>query len=162
MNRAPFSKGMSVLEVVIAASIILILTTAITQAWQSHLRLSRLNNERTQVALILEEGSEILRFLRDTSWSTQIAPLNLNTTYYFSWDGSTYSATTSPQTLQSKYTRTITFSSVARDGNDNITSSGGITDQDTRKATITVTATSTTGSIVSTQAEMLIHDTFNN
>jgi type II secretory pathway pseudopilin PulG len=151
---------MSILEVVIAASIILILTTAIGRTWQSYIVLSRTNNERTQVALLLEETSEILGFLRDVSWTTHIAPLTLNTPYYINWNGSSYSITSTPNLVQSAYTRTFSFSSVLRDGNDNI-ASVGITDADTRKVTITISASSTSG-IVSSQAEILLHDTYSN
>lgn len=160
MKGSSFSKGMSILEVIIGASIILILTTAIAGAWQSYIVITRISNERTQAALLIEETSEALQFLRDSGWATNIAPLALNTTYYLNWNGSTYIPTTSASLTQNVYTRTITFSSVIRDGSDNISGSGVI-DTNTRKVTISV-STNQTPPEVSVQTEMLIHDVYDN
>ena len=154
------SKGFSVLEVLIATSIILILTTAIAQAWRSHIILTHVNTQRTQIALILEETSDTVEYLRDKSWDTYIAPLTLNTPYYLTWTGSTYEATTTRPVSQA-YTRTITFSSITRDGNDSITTSSGTLDTRSRKVTLSVSLTGSQG-VVSEQAEMLIHDTYDN
>jgi hypothetical protein len=150
---------MSVLEVIVAASIILILTAAIAQTWRSYLLLTRTNTERIQIALLLEEGSEIVGFLRDTSWTTYIAPLSLNTPYYLAWTGSAYQATTTSSVINSRFTRTATLSSVIRDANDNIAASG-VADTKTKKVTLRVTSVADPS--ISGVQEILIHDIYTN
>ena len=160
MNLQSYSKGLSVVEVVVGATIILILTVAIASAWKANLKVSRISNEKIQAALLLEEAYEAISYLRDGSWTSNILPLSLNTPYYLNWNGTTYIATTSTSTIQNMYIRTVTFSSVIRDGQDNISNSG-IVDTKTRKVTISV-STNQNQPEVSVQAEMLIHNVFNN
>jgi Tfp pilus assembly protein PilE len=161
MNIPHPSKGISVLEIVIGTAIILILTTAIAGAWRSYIKMTRLANEKNQAAILTEEASEILQFLRDDSWTAKILPLSLNTTYYLVWNGTAYVSTTTASVIQSIYKRTVTFSSVARNAQDTITTSGGTTDVNTRKVTILVT-TSETPPEVRVQTEMLIHNVYGN
>ncbi|MDO8430364.1 MAG: hypothetical protein Q7S72_00015 [Candidatus Taylorbacteria bacterium] len=161
MNATRNSQGISILEVVIAAAIILILTTAIAGAWRSYIVITRISNERTQAALLLEEASDALQFIRDKGWGSNFSTIMLDVPYYLKWNSGTYILdTTAPALIQNIYTRKIVFSDVTRDGQDNISNSG-IVDYDTKKVLISI-YTNQTPPEVSIQAEMLIHDVYNN
>lgn len=161
MNRSSFFyKGISILEVVVAAAILLILTTSIAGAWQSYIKLTRISNERTQAALLLEEAADGLRFLRDNGWAANINSQSTNTAFGISWNGTSYQFDTTPQLINNLYNRTVTFSRVSRDVQDNISSSG-TDDAKTRKVSILV-STNQTPPEVSIQTEMLLHDVHKN
>jgi Tfp pilus assembly protein PilE len=161
MNMQSSSKGMSILEIVIGSAIILILTTAIAGAWQTYLTVTRLSNERTQAALLIEEAAEALQFLRDTSWASNIATLTVDIPYYLTWNGSTYVMSTVAPVATSSFTRRIVLSTLRRDSQDNIIPSGGSEDPKSRMVTLSVFRSSNPSNpIVTTQ--MLIHDVYKN
>jgi hypothetical protein len=160
MNVTSFLKGMSVLEVIIGASIMLVLTTAIGGAWQSYIVITRISNEKTQAGIIVEETADAIQFIRDMGWATNLSSKVVGTPYYLTWATTTYTLSTIPNVTQNLYVRSVTFSNVARDVNDNIVSSG-TNDIKTKKVSISV-ATNQTTPEVSVQTEMLIHDVYNN
>ncbi len=160
MSISNHSRGISVVEIVVAAAIIATVVTGIAGAWQLYIKVSNKSILYAQSAALVEEGGEVLNILRDTSWTTKISPLFVNTTYYLYWSGTAYSATTTLQTTSNGLVRTIVFQTIARDGSDNISSSGTV-DANTRKALITVFASSTP-SLILAQSEMLLHNVFNN
>lgn len=97
---------------------------------------------------IAEEGIEAVRVMRDESWNTNIATLDAGTpaTYYPIISGvnpdDKWTLTTTTQPLiENLYTRTIVVEQVGRDGADDIVSSGGTIDPNTKKVTSTVTWT---------------------
>jgi type II secretory pathway pseudopilin PulG len=151
-------RGMSILEVVIGAAIIMILTTAIGGAWQTYISLTKVSGEKNQASLQIEEASDALRFMRDSSWATNLATLTLNQPYYLVWNNG-YSLT-STATTTNNLTRTIVFSSVSRNGQDDISSSGTI-DPKTKKVTISVYNNRSPQELL-IQSEMLIHDVYSN
>ena len=161
MRLSNFTRGLSVVEIIVSAAIILTAVTGLAGAWQLYLKVSNLSTEYDIAALLTEEGGEALTVMRDTSWSSNIAPLSLNTPYYLYWNGTTYQATTTQQINQNSYVRTITFSSIYRDTNDNITSSGGTLDANTRDVMITVYPVGNASTTLA-QSEMLIHNVYTN
>jgi type II secretory pathway pseudopilin PulG len=160
MKTYCFSKGVSILEVVIGASILLILTTAIGGAWASFIVLTRISTEKTQAALIIEETADGIRFLRDKGWTVNIAPITLDTPHYLKWQNGKYEISADSTPVQGNFTRTVTFKSVMRNGQDDISSSGTI-DTKTKKVIIGVHSNQTPQE-VSVQSEMLIHDIYAN
>jgi Tfp pilus assembly protein PilE len=161
MKSRVTTKGFSVLEIVVAASIILVITVAFAGAWRTYIILTRITHEKMEAAALTEETAEILQFLRDTSWSTNIATLSLNTPYYLSWNGSTYIPTDTPSLIQNTFIRTITLSPVYRNGSDDIVSNGGTLDTKTKKVTVAI-ATNQSPPEVSVTTESLLHDIYNN
>lgn len=160
--HSPISKkGFSVVEIIVASAIIVTLVSAIGGGWQLYLKVTRDGTHFTMASNLSEEGAEAIQLLRDLSWDSHIASLSLNTPYDLYWTGATYAATTTPQLIQSIYRRTVNFSAVQRDAWDNIVSSGGTTDSNTRKATISIYLGSTSTAPIS-QSEMLIHNTYAN
>lgn len=160
MKAYCFSKGMSVLEVVIGASIILILATAMGGAWASFIVLTRISTEKTQAALIIEETADGIRFLRDKGWASNISTVTLDTPHYLKWQNGKYEISADATPVRGNFTRTVTFKSVMRNGQDDISSSGTI-DIKTKKVIIDVHSNQTPPE-VSVQAEMLIHDIYAN
>jgi len=129
-------KGFFLVEVIVAVSVIATVLLFLLSGIQDSVEASQRSLERMQASYLLEEGAEALRGLRSSGWSA-ISSLQSNTTYYLSWSGSSWSITTTPQTVDS-FTRTITAESVYRDGNGDIAGSGTI-DTGTKKITVTVT-----------------------
>ncbi len=156
-----FKKGVSVVEIIIAAGIIAVSVVGIVAAIQIYLKIVYQNTRETQAVLLLDETSEALQYLRDESFSTNIDNKTLNTVYTIFWNGTGYEIGTTTITLPYGMSRTVTFENINRDGSDQIVSNGGSTDEDTKKAVITIqwpykeeTKTLT--------SELLIHNLYEN
>lgn len=155
-----FSRGISVVEIVVASAIIATSVVGIVAAIQVYLKVTYQNSRETQAVLLLDETSEALQYLRDDSYSAHIDSATVGQNYTIFWNGTGYELATSTITLPYDMTRTVVFSEVERDGNDQITVAG-TNDDSTRLATVTITwpykgATSTISS------QMLIHDMYAN
>ncbi|MDQ2933058.1 MAG: hypothetical protein M3Q80_01620 [bacterium] len=161
MNSSRFISGLSIIEIIITAAIVVTLVTAAASAWQLNIRISNVSMNQSQAALILEETGEILQLLRDENWTRNIAPLTLGTTYQLAWSNNKYITTTTQNIIRGKYVRTFTLSSVNRDTNDNITSTGGTLDSNTKKVAISIFVTGSTSTPI-LQSEMLIHNVYAN
>jgi competence protein ComGC len=90
-------------------------------------------------SFLIEEGIEAAKFMRDDSWTSNIEALTPDISYFLAFDSSSkWSATTTPQTSDGMFVRTIKFSDVSRDSNGNIVSSGGTVDPGTRLVEIKI------------------------
>ncbi len=99
------------------------------------------NTNSIKASMLLEEGSEALRSLRDSSWKTNIAPLSSGVDYRLLYSMSTDSWTiiNEPSMIDGKFDRTFSLSDVSRDSSTfNVVSSGGVFDADSKKVDITV------------------------
>ncbi len=151
-----YKKGFSVIEIIVAAAIITTTVTIALSTFSSFFVLSQRAVARTQASLLAEETAEAFFILRDMGWDTYIAPLALGTTYYLSWNGTAYSATTTPTITNQTYTQSITLSAVNRDNiTANIGSTGSI-DDNTRKMSISIG--DQTGEILYTEG--LLHNMY--
>ena len=138
------SSGFFLIEVVVAASIIATVLILLLASIQDSVEASQRSLERTQASYLLEEGAEAVKTIRDSGW-TSISGVTNGTTYYLSWNGTTWSLTTTLQTTDI-FTRTIVFSAVSRDTNDDIMTSGGtVADTGTEKVTVNVSWLSQSG-----------------
>lgn len=134
--------GFALVEVLVACSILSILTFSLISATNKGINLSNVALRQVQASFLLEEGAEAVKIIRDTSWAG-VSPntITLGTTYYLSFNNSTnvWSLSTTPNTVDSYFTRKVVFSAVSRDVNSqDIVSSGGTTDTKTEKVTVTV------------------------
>jgi len=154
-------KGISIVEVVIAAGIIAVSVTGIVGAIQIYLKIVHQNARETQAVLYLDETAEALQYLRDTSYDLYFNQTNINTSYTVFWNGSGYDLATSTIILPYDMTRTIVFENVSRDSSDQIVLSGGSVDPNTKKATITV-SWPYQGETKTVSSEMLIHNIYEN
>ncbi|HEY1037485.1 MAG TPA: prepilin-type N-terminal cleavage/methylation domain-containing protein [Candidatus Paceibacterota bacterium] len=155
-------RGMSLVEVLVASAIIMTSVVSIIGAYGGLTKLSLDNMPRIQSAMLLEEGAEALRLMRDSGWTAHIAPLGENAPYRFVWSAGQWRATTSPALIDSKFSRTFTLAPVYRDATTyDIVQTGGTLDSGTKKATVSVSwnqkGVTTTQSI-----ELYVYNTFNN
>lgn len=94
-----------------------------------------------QANLINESNFEIIRALRDSSWTTNIVPLVNESTYYTRVQSGVISLTQSdPGLIYQNFQSSIVVGAVYRDGNSNIASSGTL-DADMKKFTSTTSWT---------------------
>ena len=155
------NKGITVVEVVIASAIILFVTSAVFSSYTLTSKLAFQNTSLLQASLLAEEGVEAVRVIRDSGWNANIAPLSLGIPYRFFWNGSTWVSTTTLFLIDGAFDRTFTLSSVNRDGNFNIVSSGGTMDLGTKKVTVSV-SWKTGYSTTTKSIESYVYNTFNN
>jgi Tfp pilus assembly protein PilV len=137
------NKGVSIVEVLIASAIIMTSVVSIMGVYGGLTSIAIRNTSKVQAGMLLDEGAEALRFMRDVSWNTNINPLINGTTYTLYWDHTVsnygWRATTTKDLIDDQFDRTFVLSAVNRDATTfNIVSSGGILDTGTRRATITV------------------------
>ena len=130
-----FTTGFMLVEVVITTSIIVSSLLVLIAVAQKSISLSRQSLERGEASFILEEGAEAMKIIRDNAW-TNISGLTAGTTYYLSWNGTTWSTTTTASSI-GNFTRTVVVAAVNRDSSDDIALSG-TADSGTKKITITV------------------------
>jgi len=133
--------GFSLLEVVVGLGIISLCLAGLMSAAAVSSRLMHNSARNIQAALLLEEGAEVLKVLRDTNWQNNIASLAVNSPYYlyFSEPEHEWRVTTSaPVFINNFFERKFILQTVYRDSNKDITGPGGSPDPDTRKAIISV------------------------
>ncbi len=145
------ANGMSLIEVIVASAIIVASVVSIMGAYGGLTSLSLKNTPKIQAAMLLEEGAEALKIMRDSGWTANINPLVNGTTYRFTWDNtaSRWKATTSVALIDSTFDRTFVTTAVYRDLTtyDVVSSSCSncSIDTGTRKVTISVSWLSDTG-----------------
>lgn len=156
-----FIKGISIIEIVIAAGIIAISVTGIAGAIQIYSKIVYQNTRQAQAVISLDEGAEAIQYLRDVSFDTEIDSRTLEQEYSIYWNGTGYELGTTTILLPYDMTRTVTFSEVRRDASDQIVLSGGTVDSNTKKATITITWPYK-DEIKTLTSQMLVHNTYEN
>lgn len=127
--------GFGLIEIVVGVSVLGISLVGIGAVAQRSVAISRQSLQETQANFLLEEGSEVMRFFRDQSF-TNISKLSTTTTYYLTY-GSAWATTTMANKVDNFFTRSITVSDVKRDANDDIASSGTY-DSGTKKINVTL------------------------
>jgi len=135
MLRAPRSGGFSIVEILLACSIILFSIFAVMVLAKKSSQLAREALDQTAGSLVLEEGAEAVKVVRDNGWAN-ITALSNGTTYYPTFSGGTWTLSTSAATA-GIFTRTVVFSDVYRNGTDDIASSGTL-DTSTKEATVSI------------------------
>lgn len=158
-NYTHLKTGFALVELIVASAIISVTTFALISAGQKGIVLSERALRQTQASYLLEEGAEAVKSIRDASWAT-ISGLTVGTTYYLSYNTSTnvWSLSTTADTIDSLFTRTVVLTAVSRDSNDDIASSG-TTDIRTKQVTVTVSWPSADG-ILSKTLSLYIADIF--
>jgi len=132
--------GFALIEVLIACSIISLTMIVLMQAAAKGIELSNRSLKQVQVNSLLEEGAEAVKSIRDTNW-TMISNFSLETNHYLAYDSNLNQWTlgVSPiEIVDGFFTRTIIFSPVYRDVNDNISDFGTL-DSGIKKVNITIT-----------------------
>lgn len=164
------NKGFTLVEVVIACTIITITVLSLMNASGKGIELSGRALKQTQANTLLEEGAEAVKIIRDTNWDT-ISSLSLDTPYYlfFNTNTNTWSLSDSLATpassiptypIDETFSREIVISLVNRDGNDDISESGTNLDSQTKKITVTVSWYSS-GTLIEKDLIFYLADIFN-
>lgn len=115
-NSNKYISGITLIEVIVGIGIITIILVGLISAFQVFLKASLTNTEKIQSAFLLEEGMEVVRFLRDENWSN-ISNLTNNIDYYTYFSGTNWNITSIATTTNS-FTRKIIFSDVYRRNSD--------------------------------------------
>jgi len=136
MRKILKNQGFLLIEAIVASSIISISVIAAMQVSQKSIVVSRQAFHTAQAGFLLEEGAEAVRILRDNVW-TNISGLTNGTSYYPTFSGSTWTLSTTPNTV-GVFTRTVSIASVNRDNTTQDISSSGTNDPRTKLVTVTV------------------------
>lgn len=134
------SRGFSLIEILIAASIIGVGCAGILAAFSAYSRAAGSVVPQTQAVLLAEEGLEAVMMLRDSAWSANMGSMTVGTRYYLSWNvaSNAWATSTASVAIDGIFYRTVTLQPVYRDGNDQIVALGGTLDNNSRLATVAV------------------------
>jgi len=139
VNKNP--KGIILIEVLVAISVITIGLVYLLGTYSFSLKISGSKKEFYRANLIAQECLEGVRNFRDnTSWSEDgLGMLTTSTPYHLEKTGlpSKWTLVSGEETIDG-FTRRIVFDDVGRDSDGNIMEDGGIFDPDTKKITATV------------------------
>lgn len=133
------NNGFSLVEVLVACSIITLTSLSLMSATTKGIELSNRALRQVEATQLMEEGVEAVKTIRDSDWNV-ISNLNLDTNYYLSFNTSTntWSLISTPVApIDNIFTRIIVLSGVNRDSNDSISSSGTL-DTGSKKVNISV------------------------
>ena len=151
--------GFTLVEVLVACVIISTTIIALMSATSKGIDLSTRSLRQVEANMLMEEGVEATKSIRDTSWTT-ISGLTLNTNYYLSFTNAWTLSTTQSAQIDGIFTRTIVFSQVYRDSNDDISSSG-TPDIGIKKVNVTVNWKSSGGGTNSKNIIFYLANIFN-
>ncbi len=126
-----YDEGLTLAEVLVATSIILVFLLALLEVHTLYLKTALSNGETIKATGLAEESLEVMRFLRDSSWSANIAPLSLDVDYGLVFESGVWQVTANNILVDDTFERTIVLSAVYRDSSGDIVSSGGTLDPDT-------------------------------
>lgn len=154
-------KGFTLIEVLVACSIMSLITISVMSAATKGIELSSRSLRQVQASLLLEEGAEAVKAIRDNNWST-ISNLNVDTNYYLSFDvnTNTWVLLDNPvEVIDGIFTRVVVFSEVYRNNNDDISESGNL-DEGSKRVKVTVSWTSS-GNLISKNINFYLINIFN-
>jgi len=129
--------GIGLIEIVIGVAVLTVSLFAISSFYARSLGVSQKTTHLVQASFLLEEGLEVARLLRDESWQN-IASLTSGTEYYLTFSGSNWATSTTSTLVDNLFERVIIVQDVNRDLSDDIVSSGGILDPNTKQVTVSV------------------------
>ena len=129
------------MEAIIAIAVMSIVVSGVISVFPFLLKSGLTTLDRIQATLLLEEGIESIKLMRDSSWHNNIEPLTAGYSYYFEFATSTWRATTTSIVVDDLFYRTFVLESVSRDSNEDIVSNGGTLDPDTKKVTVSISWT---------------------
>lgn len=131
------SKGFGLIEIIVGSTILTVSLIATSSYFQKSLQLNQDSGKTVQASFLLEEGIEVVKFFRDTSWQN-ISGLTAGASYYLRFDGTKWATTSSNVFVDNVFERKLVINNVSRGAGDDIVSSGGTNDANTKKATISV------------------------
>ena len=134
-KRQKQNKGFLAIEAVVGVSIAVLILLFTTHTLVRFINTGKNLVEKTQALYLVEEGLEMVRFIRDEKWEN-LSSLADGTTYYLNITGSSIATSTTVEVIEG-FTRSFVVDSVERDGNDDIVPSG-TPDGDSKYVTVEV------------------------
>lgn len=135
------NKGVSLMEILIVTAILGFSVSGLLGLISLSVTSSTINKSFSQADALSQETIEQVRNFRDgTLWSINgIGTLTVGSDYYPEPVGSPLAIQmTSGTKTESGFTKKVVFENASRDYNDDIVSSGGTLDPNTKKLTVTV------------------------
>lgn len=137
IRRHSSIRGFGLIEMIIGSAVLSVSLLGISNFFQSTLRTSGITQSLVQGDYLLEEGMETMKLFRDTSYLNYFNRMSTTTTYYLTWNGTTWATTTTNTFIDSKFERKFTLTDVKRDANSDISASGTY-DPDIKLVTMSV------------------------
>lgn len=113
--------GFGLIELLVATSVISVSLFALVAVIQASFQVTSVSGVKARAEFLAEEGVEVVKILRDNSWSSNIATLATSTPYYpvFATSTGVWSlATVSPALIDNTYTREVIIDDVYRRDSD--------------------------------------------
>jgi prepilin-type N-terminal cleavage/methylation domain-containing protein len=134
------ARGFTAVEVLIGVALASVILIFAANTVALFINAGRVVSEKTKALYLVEEGLELIRFVRDESWST-ISSLSTSGTHYLGITTSLITTTTTPEiiggfrrsfTIQNVYRNTTTSDIVAS------TTGGSVADTSSKYITLSV------------------------
>ncbi|MFH0804483.1 MAG: hypothetical protein V1896_02690 [Candidatus Zambryskibacteria bacterium] len=129
--------GFSLVEVLVMVFVATFSVFMIWRVYILYIKISLSNPSIFQASFLAEEGIEAVKFMRDNSWTSDIAPLIPGVFYTLTFDGTVWGTTTTPAFIANRFDRRISVTNVFRDISGNIANSGS-PDPNTKKVLVEV------------------------
>lgn len=154
-------RGFGMVEMIIGASVLSVSLLGISNFFQMSLRASGATQAAIQEDYLLEEGVEAMKLFRDMSYTNNFFKMSTTTTYYFSWNGTSWATSTVNTFIDEKFERKFTLADVKRDVNSDIAASGTY-DPDIKLVTVSVAWSSPVVGTTTHSIQTYITNIFNN
>ncbi len=155
-NKIRRNQGMSILEVLIASTIITIGILALIKSYGVYVAYALSQDKNVQATYLLEEGLEAMTLLRDQSWTSNIASITTATTsLYFNGTSWIMSSTTN-EYIDGAFVRNVKVAAVTRDADGKIAASG-TADTGTKLVTVTVAFKQNSGTTTESLSKYLVN-----
>ena len=116
--------GISMVEVIISAAVLMIIFLGFTTLVNYNARIQYKNEKKIEAVNLASEAIEAIYSIKDENWD-DISSLVLGNNYYPLVSGGQWTIGSGIETIGT-YSRRVVFSQVLRDANDNISSSGSV------------------------------------
>lgn len=136
--------GFGLVEIIVGVAIISAVLLGLAVVGQLAFRVVDEANRRLRAAFLTEEGIEVVRLVRDTSWTKFVTPVALDSDYSVTLANGVWAlAPGSAPAIDGLFDRRVRLSAVCRDASANIVSCGGgaVADAGTRKVVVSVSWT---------------------
>ncbi len=154
-------KGFSIIEIIVVPAILLMIVLAVTNLFTAYVKASKGSLDSVKASYLLDEGVEVLKVFRDTSWNQKIASTTVDIPFRIVWNGSSWATTSSQVLVDGMFDRKITLSNVYRDNITKDIAPSGVIDNGTKKVNVSVTWNSGSGTTTKT-VEAYITNLFSN
>lgn len=155
------NRGFGLLEIIAGIAVISVSIFGLAAVMNISLKISEEALKNTKASFLLSEGWEAVKTMRDVSFQNKISPLAVESDNFLDFDGAVWKATSSNIYIDGVFERKFVLENVLRDVNDDIVSSGGALDTNTKKITVSVSWKGRTDTTTK-QIEGYITNLFNN